>query len=188
MMSQSAFAGYGLKRACLFCNTYALLRRNPLSLDMGWKEQRRHGIGQMRGSQSAFAGYGLKSQPISTSIETYSCRNPLSLDMGWKVEELIGKKGILCVAIRFRWIWVEKKLSKIQEPRSGCRNPLSLDMGWKETYQTRTALSFTSQSAFAGYGLKSEQWTKGLSTIFVAIRFRWIWVEKIFFLIHGSDF
>ncbi len=112
--------------------------------------------------------------------KAYKCRNPLSLDMGWKVcmqrscllmilsrnplSLDMGWKGAWCwhtksrawVAIRFRWIWVEKK--------------------------TCTKLGITlslSQSAFAGYGLKSGMdRVQTHPTPGVAIRFRWIWVEK----------
>ncbi len=39
-------------------------------------------------------------------------------------------------------------------------------------------LTVPSQSAFAGYGLKSWHGASNTATTLVAIRFRWIWVEK----------
>ena len=85
-------------------------RRNPLSLDMGWK--------------------CLKSCPLQTSLH---CRNPLSLDMGWKHRYCVRPGRIhYRVAIRFRWIWVGSKNEKIAAKDAAIgRNPLSLDMGWK---------------------------------------------------------
>ncbi len=141
-------------------------RRNPLSLDMGWKE---------------------KSLNVSKSAPP--CRNPLSLDMGWKVINALGKIAVpeksqsafagyglkrsaecfgrwnLWVAIRFRWIWVEK-------------------FWWSRS--SRECLP-RSQSAFAGYGLKS--WSNKYTFIIdnVAIRFRWIWVEKGSSVISALD-
>ncbi len=130
-------------------------------------------------SQSAFAGYGLKRQIRFW----FTC---------W-----------LFVAIRFRWIWVEKFTALKFDNMKQCRNPLSLDMGWKGHFQRLKSNTLKSQSAFAGYGLKSMpcmtmSWNKKLSqSAFagyglksfptshiaevdnVAIRFRWIWVEKL---------
>ena len=82
-------------------------RRNPLSLDMGWKTLE---------SISDEAGIG---------------RNPLSLDMGWKVEQIRGGATCKAVAIRFRWIWVGSKPNRLVSFTKRSRNPLSLDMGWK---------------------------------------------------------
>ncbi len=203
------------------------LSRNPLSLDMGWKVistllesafahvairfrwiwveklliTKSSGLRYM--SQSAFAGYGLKRNCWRYGNRACNSRNPLSLDMGWKAEllERAGKSSEQ-VAIRFRWIWVEKSSRKDDWNGSLRRNPLSLDMGWKEIYNNCTAIILLSQSAFAGYGLKSrtDATTTGrygcrnpLSLDMgwkvrrvesaplphgVAIRFRWIWVEK----------
>ncbi len=62
---------------------------------------------------------------------------------------------------------------------SSSRNPLSLDMGWKEALKTSWKLPTLSQSAFAGYGLKRGDQSPKKQNNNVAIRFRWIWVEKI---------
>ncbi len=131
--------------------------RNPLSLDMGWKEDW-----------------------VYVFKQFFQSRNPLSLDMGWKdgmnIEEINHQTG---------------------------RNPLSLDMGWKDSvafwwsWYTRESQSafagyglkrseadkiqkrlIRSQSAFAGYGLKREADKTQRVAKLVAIRFRWIWVEK----------
>ncbi len=132
------------------------------------------------------------------------CRNPLSLDMGWKDSK---KNIVTCklhfVAIRFRWIWVEKEQAiEVVEAVAGrnplsldmgwkdwktsslrlrtrCRNPLSLDMGWKEATSLTLLQNVLSQSAFAGYGLKSFKNLPRHRVSTVAIRFRWIWVEKL---------
>ncbi len=84
LMSQSAFAGYGLKSGMNYKAEAAIDCRNPLSLDMGWKDTE------------------------ETTEDGLYRRNPLSLDMGWK--ERTGKSShpLISVAIRFRWIWVEK--------------------------------------------------------------------------------
>ncbi len=156
-MSQSAFAGYGLKRKIssmsirwkdvairfrwIWVEKYKAARsragcssRNPLSLDMGWK--------------------GIKYFILCRWVKP--CRNPLSLDMGWKEDEC----------------------SAVYTPLVG-RNPLSLDMGWKVTTAIEMLLQALSQSAFAGYGLKrGKRLTCLQPTLLVAIRFRWIWVEK----------
>ena len=59
VLSQSAFAGYGLEAD---------------------KDTTKTGyIGK---SQSAFAGYGLKRILVKTPSISGTCRNPLSLDMG----------------------------------------------------------------------------------------------------------
>ena len=109
-------------------------RRNPLSLDMGWKKERKDSSGLLNDrSQSAFAGYGLEATSYSVSNTLLQCRNPLSLDMGWKVMKNKTNKAYLAsqsafagyglevpmgnkiwsllpqVAIRFRWIWVGRK-------------------------------------------------------------------------------
>jgi len=107
--------------------------------------------------------------------------NPLSLVMGWKgtfTKPWRFSKRRKTVAIRFRWIWVGKLLaagSHHQKPF--CRNPLSLDMGWKaQSFACTNFMCFTSQSAFAGYGLEINRLCFPLPPFFVAIRFRWIWV------------
>ncbi len=56
-------------------------------------------------------------------------------------------------------------------------------MGWKDHLFTVPELEYMSQSAFAGYGLKSNEQEPGQSSKKVAIRFRWIWVEKLSHLI-----
>ncbi len=179
ILSQSAFAGYGLKRRPKPCRGRYIGSRNPLSLDMGWKVLSKSGHRYQSLSQSAFAGYGLKR-------------------MEQKVND-INKS----VAIRFRWIWVEKDVWHIysctgevsQSAFAGyglkrieagwttvqsdeCRNPLSLDMGWKGMKLKTVKTLIKSQSAFAGYGLKSRFWILFGKLFGVAIRFRWIWVEK----------
>ncbi len=58
------------------------------------------------------------------------------------------------------------------------RNPLSLDMGWKVTFVVESLFLIVSQSAFAGYGLKRNIPMLNNIVLVVAIRFRWIWVEK----------
>ena len=107
LMSQSAFAGYGLEACHLYSIVLFLTRRNPLSLDMGWKGSicrpglckvgvairfRWIWVGSKENaghadfaslSQSAFAGYGLEA--------------------GQKFKPYQFRRG---VAIRFRWIWV----------------------------------------------------------------------------------
>ncbi len=119
---------------------------------------------------------------LSIWIAELFCRNPLSLDMGWKAYNFHRIAPMLLVAIRFRWIWVEKahlNLAMLNPARRNplsldmgwkvssnlwlhCppflgRNPLSLDMGWKEKLPRIKPLLTTSQSAFAGYGLKSTK-------------------------------
>ena len=61
LLSQSAFAGYGLEEPLPNTKEKPAPRRNPLSLDMGWKKE-----------EAKNKAYSFKS------------RNPLSLDMGWK--------------------------------------------------------------------------------------------------------
>ncbi len=51
-------------------------------------------------------------------------------------------------------------------------------MGWKETLIPDQEVAAQSQSAFAGYGLKSVEVLVNVGIATVAIRFRWIWVEK----------
>ena len=134
--------------------------RNPLSLDMGWK--RNYGpvsIAKKTKSQSAFAGYGLEEDGAMLQngnagcvairfrwiwvgrgfkhcgIQRHStCRNPLSLDMGWKSEMEVSCAWNKFVAIRFRWIWVGRAITPVQFTRN----------------------FFSSQSAFAGYGLEEQ--------------------------------
>ncbi len=187
-LSQSAFAGYGLKSNTRAYVCWVFTSRNPLSLDMGWKESK-----------------------DSQIVCCWWCRNPLSLDMGWKETQKpcrnfplasqsafagyglksskwVRKKPIEGgVAIRFRWIWVEKKILRYWTCLSRSRNPLSLDMGWKVRMWILSDSNTLSQSAFAGYGLK--RWRRVLGreeANTVAIRFRWIWVEKEFYHIKMS--
>ena len=105
--SQSAFAGYGLEESLLYLLEHGLPGRNPLSLDMGWKQ---YCIIMADEKDVAIrfrwiwvgSAISINSQRIVTS------RNPLSLDMGWKSQS-----------------------SSMALANSKCRNPLSLDMGWK---------------------------------------------------------
>ncbi len=181
-VSQSAFAGYGLKSDTLFKGSGLYFHcRNPLSLDMGWKAVKKQ-------KKSFFTWVAIrfrwiwveKGDPWWGAALFPASRNPLSLDMGWKVwkmkikakystvairfrwiwvekwRRVLGRKEANTVAIRFRWIWVEKKeLGHPPLSASFGRNPLSLDMGWKVFHNVFQ-----------------------LSISTVAIRFRWIWVEK----------
>ncbi len=132
--------------------------RNPLSLDMGWKENFSKLKISHDQSQSAFAGYGLKSKDNSRSSNDGGSRNPLSLDMGWKVKLQIQKEN--CMKSRnplsLDMGWKEDKPYEITYWNLG-RNPLSLDMGWKGRKDTQSTSTSWSQSAFAGYGLKSQK-------------------------------
>ena len=62
------------------------------------------------------------------------------------------------VAIRFRWIWVEKCLRSRLVQRC-CKVAIRFRWIWVEKYFIHLAQEFEkrSQSAFAGYGLKSTQ-------------------------------
>ncbi len=83
------------------------------------------------------------------------------------------------VAIRFRWIWVEKRFGDMfgmfyMESQSAFAG-----YGLKRWRLKLKGLQHSmSQSAFAGYGLKRHVFTIVCIWIIVAIRFRWIWVEK----------
>ena len=102
----------GWKRTIEPSISSALKSRNPLSLDMGWKSDINNPIGVTpEGSQSAFAGYGLEEFSVVRISRTVDRRNPLSLDMGWK-----------------------RNKSFQNMKKSICRNPLSLDMGWKRPW------------------------------------------------------
>ncbi len=155
---------------------------------MGWKGLQRNMLNLRVESQSAFAGYGLKSVFRTSRKFSKKCRNPLSLDMGWKACRSMVTVLAWEVAIRFRWIWVEKGKFTVNWKRLTSRNPLSLDMGWKVKYVLVTATwQARSQSAFAGYGLKREKKSHLITYILVAIRFRWIWVEKAVAIKHLKD-
>ncbi len=159
--SQSAFAGYGLKSKAVWPLQYA---NNIVAIRFRW-------IWVEKQFRSHQCPYSVLS------------RNPLSLDMGWKADNLglksayfkvairfrwiwvekrkvhLPDRSILCVAIRFRWIWVEK--SPKTAPwgyHVSSRNPLSLDMGWKAARKFTVIQLEQSQSAFAGYGLKSDKY------------------------------
>ncbi len=155
--------------------------RNPLSLDMGWKVSTRRTLsGVLYGSQSAFAGYGLKrlkwaylrqwkvlSQSAFAGYGLKSGQKVLvktQISVAIRFRWIWVEKGLTrfllilnSVAIRFRWIWVEKPLMSDKSPLIAGRNPLSLDMGWKGFLLADDINEGKSQSAFAGYGLKSNR-------------------------------
>ncbi len=140
--------------------------RNPLSLDMGWKGMMYCGWRNCLSSQSAFAGYGLKS------------------------DHYLHTHGLDIVAIRFRWIWVEKYiLGKRADYRYESQSAFAGYGLKRHNSKENWPNIWPSQSAFAGYGLKSCLHGRRHSLFFVAIRFRWIWVEKLnlIFLIYQKN-
>ncbi len=130
--SQSAFAGYGLKREGMKDSHYKADRRNPLSLDMGWKAAKQQPKNKEKTSQSAFAGYGLKSHTTKPSRPHHTGRNPLSLDMGWKDGKPLSEmKKDPKSQSAFAGYGLKRGEIKPAPEDQYRRNPLSLDMGWK---------------------------------------------------------
>ncbi len=149
--------------------------RNPLSLDMGWKDVLWHYSGHLlTRSQSAFAGYGLESPLYRTRRLRTVSRNPLSLDMGWKRYLPSAKKPCRCsrnpLALDMGWKRAARKRTTRQ-----ClsRNPLALDMGWKSRMviggESKTNMS---QSACAGYGMEES--------VSFSLLFRIAWSQSAF--------
>ncbi len=117
-LSQSAFAGYGLKSDNQLVRAFLL-----------WP------------SQSAFAGYGLKSFATQPLVNCLLLSQSAFAGYGLKSfsDLLLGK--VVFVAIRFRWIWVEKRSWRPPKKKKSSRNPLSLDMGWKVPSQNSSSLA-----------------------------------------------
>ncbi len=178
--SQSAFAGYGLKRHLIRTQTEEWKGRNPLSLDMGWKELRNDNNYISQGLVAIrFRWIWVEKLKANLLNLDQQSRNPLSLDMGWKESKTYSETFQNTVAIRFRWIWVEKLICFFI---AFLINLVAIRFRWIWVEKCADIDSYVepnwSQSAFAGYGLKSLMYEASKTYNLVAIRFRWIWVEK----------
>ncbi len=137
-------------------NTNTNAGRNPLSLDMGWKD------GKVEPNINLF-GVAIRFRWIWVGKlergEKLGFPKGVAIRFRWiwvgKNEGTAISGQSFKVAIRFRWIWVGKFWFVGCVYCGGCRNPLSLDMGWKASSGVvRVKPGCLSQSAFAGYGLE----------------------------------